>query len=88
MNARVKRSAKLMQHAPTQKVPSTATVTVVSQKKIMELARTKTSALKRHITVTRTLTVKISMEHFLAIAMGASAGTALNVQVRKLLLLF
>ena len=87
MNARVKRSAKLMQHAPTQKVHLTAIVTLVSEKK-RELARMKTNAWKRRITVTRKQTVKMCMGHFHAIAMRASAGTAFIVLVRKLLTLF
>ena len=88
MNARVKQSAEIMQHAPTQKVLLTAIVTVVSQKTKTELARTTTNVWKRRITVTRKRTVKIRMEHLLAIAIWASQGTAFIVPVRKLLILF
>ena len=88
MNAWMKRSAKLMQHASTQKVFFTAIVTAVSQKKKGELARTTMNAWKRCITVTRTLTVKMSMGHFLAIAMEASQGMALIAPVRKTMILF
>ena len=88
MNARVKRSAKLMQHAPTQKVLLTAIVTEVSQKKKTELARMTTNAWKRRITVTRTRTVKMRMGHFLAIATRASQGMGFIVPVRKPMTLF